>query len=323
MAKNYTQAQLSRALAADRLDEAEPANPRIQALAGNSLGIVAVPDRPGFIYCRLNGDSNRTTVARCADLPVAGTTIYVQKLRSGLPGISSSYEVVAVSGGALASSNVSLTSPIGTAQNLQAALDYLNNWISVINDGLGGWGTGAWGGAPNWGGGSRALTRKQPLNLWPMQGYKDTPSAGDVHWSINHLAGPATIVWRAGSNLTYKWVQANGTIPQDFARNLVIKARLKVVTGGSATNLTQWQFYCGIFADGSDETWNVSNPDTLGTNVIGTTWKTITLKSLATLPAGMGAGSYVACNFGIGANTVTLASDIYLADLWMEYDAAF
>lgn len=306
-------------------DDRQPANPRVQALTGNAVGLVAIPDRSGYIYVRLNGDTNRTTVARVKEVPPANVWVYVQRLRSGVSGISTSYEVVGLVPGTVLSANVTLNQPIGGNSTVQAALDYLYQQIAALGGGLGAWGQGGFseygfGGqiSPN-----RRMTRRAPLQLWPLNGNLDTPGAGDVYWSSNYLAGPATIVWRAGTGLTYKWVQATGTIPQDFARDLVIKARVKVRAGGSDHDLANWQFYFGIYNDGDGEAWNISGPDTLPSTGVSTVWKTLVLKSIPTLPSTTGPGSYMSCNFGIGANSITTTSDIYLGDLWAEYTAAY
>jgi hypothetical protein len=129
-------------------------------------------------------------------------------------------------------------------------------------------------------------------------------------------------VWRTGSGLTNRWVQATGTIPNDFANSLSLKARMKVAAGGSTQNLQNWQLYLGVFNDGDSEVWNIAGPDTFGSLSLGTTWQTITLKNVS-MPTAHGVNSYVACAWGIGANSITTTSDIYLGDLYFEYVATY
>lgn len=125
-----------------------PANPKLLALAGNAVGVVQIPDRPGFIYVRISGDASRCTAARCLITPPpANTAVYIQKQR---PGQASPYEVIATAGSAYAST-ILLDQGIGPGSDVQSAIEYLNAQLETVLTYIGAWGMDGWGSAP-WGG---------------------------------------------------------------------------------------------------------------------------------------------------------------------------
>lgn len=148
-----TRLQRTRVLFEAMEHEQEPNNPLLYALAGNVAGVIAVPDRPGYIYIRLNGDAQRLTVAKSGLLPPRDIGIFVRKRRGRQPG---PYEMVGYAGYSVASS-VLLDQPIGPGSDLQSTLVWLDEQIGAITDQLTGWGVGGWG-ASAWGGGNAPQT---------------------------------------------------------------------------------------------------------------------------------------------------------------------
>jgi hypothetical protein len=170
---------------------------------------------------------------------------------------------------------------------------------------------------------AKVATRRESLQLWPLNGAKDTPAAGDVVWALNAGGGPAAIRWKStGTTVTNRWVQATGSIPMDYASGLSIKMRVKVVDGGASQNLQAWQYYVQICNDAYGDTWNVAAPSAFGSTTIGTAWTTITIAT-PIMPGGTGAGSHVALNIGPGATAVSWSSDILLGDIWLEYTPSY
>ena len=166
-------------------------------------------------------------------------------------------------------------------------------------------------------------SRRVSLQLVPLHGDKSSPAAGDVVWAIVGGGGPGAVKWKStGSSVTNRWVQATGRIPQDYKSGLSIKARLKVVDGGTSQDIQNWQIYLQIANDGAADTWNVWSPLSLASITIGTTWQTVELTA-PTLPGGTGAGSHVAVNFGVGSVGRTWGSDIILGDIWLEYTSVY
>lgn len=149
--QTFTRRIQTRQLSNDLFDTRQPANPLIQALTANAAGVTSVPGRDGYIYVRINADDDRTTVARTANDLVPNVWVYIRNIKPGLPGSSTSYEVVGYAPGVLISNLVNLSTPLGGTDNLQTLLEQLQNQISTLQGQLGGWGYAPWG-TGKWGG---------------------------------------------------------------------------------------------------------------------------------------------------------------------------
>lgn len=166
---------------------------------------------------------------------------------------------------------------------------------------------------------AKLSTRRVALHLDPQN--QNATGAGNCVWNVMAGGGPAPVRWQAGTT-TFKWLAYYGQVPSDFTGSLVIKARLKVVDGGSSQNIQNWQSYLDVYMDGEDNTFSVANPDTFGSTSIGTTWQTVTIKSVS-MPGSNGAGSNIYGYFGPGANSVTWGSDLLCGGVWAEYTSAY
>lgn len=168
---------------------------------------------------------------------------------------------------------------------------------------------------------AKLATRRVPLMLDP-QHQNDTAPAGACVWSVVAGGGGAVVRWKSATSQTYRWLAYYGHVPADYTGSLVIKARLKVVDGGSSVNIQNWQSYLDVYMDGEDNSFSVANPDTFGSTSIGTTWQTVTIKSVS-MPGSNGAGSNIYGYFGPGGTAVTWGSDVLCGGVWCEYDAAY
>ena len=162
-------------------------------------------------------------------------------------------------------------------------------------------------------------TRRVSMQLAPQHGFTD--GAGNVVYSVAAGGGASAVRFRStGTGVTYRWLGAWCQVPQDWQSGTTgaVKVRLRAASG--TVNIQNWQVYIANNSEGGSEVWNVAGPDTFGSTSIGTNWTTITLKAVtsATLTA---AGQHIAVNFGPGANSVTWAADVIVADMWFEYTA--
>jgi hypothetical protein len=87
------------------LSNFEPVHKYIPGTLGDAVGTVNVPNRSGYVYVRLFGDSTRTVRAQnMGVLPIAETTVWVEQL--GSPGTRERYRVAKVDNSGLALSGV-------------------------------------------------------------------------------------------------------------------------------------------------------------------------------------------------------------------------
>ena len=164
-------------------------------------------------------------------------------------------------------------------------------------------------------------TRRVSMQLVPQHGYTD--AAGNVVWTVATAGGPSAVRFRStGAGVTYRWLAAWCQVPQDWQAGTggAVKVRLRAASG--TVNIQNWQVYIANNSEGGGEVWNVAGPDTFGSTSIGTSWTTLTLKAVTTTTL-TAAGQHIAVNFGVGANSVTWAADLIVAELWFEYTSTY
>lgn len=139
-----------------------PANTKVSAMAGNAGGVVAVSDRPGYIYARLGGDADRLVIAKSA-MGIPAAHQYISLIESK-PGKLGSYEVTDFnpvgslgSPGYIYASQVLLQPTVAGLPSAQSAIEYLNDQVTLIQSFVGGWGSPEWGNS-GWGGNSPGTT---------------------------------------------------------------------------------------------------------------------------------------------------------------------
>lgn len=77
------------------LSKYEPARVFVPGTLGNAVGVVEVPDRSGYIYVRLLGETERTVRARNVGVPVvADASVWVELM--GSPGDRERYRVTPI-----------------------------------------------------------------------------------------------------------------------------------------------------------------------------------------------------------------------------------
>jgi hypothetical protein len=166
------------------------------------------------------------------------------------------------------------------------------------------------------------VTRRTPLQLIPSA--IDNQTAGNCVFNITAAgAGPASVRWLStGSNVTNKWLAATGQIPMDYWRpgSIYLKARMRAAASLSITN---WQLYLTTLEDGNGDTWYIAGPDTIATIALTTNYQTIVLKNNPGLPASTKPGSFISVSFGPGGTATSGAHDVYLADMWLEYQSKY
>jgi len=125
-----------------------PDNPKLYALAGSQGGVVAISDRPGFIYARINGDATRTVMVKLqgVDTPNAGDALLIQKQRTD---INAPY--VVLSGTSVRQAvSVNLSTPVQAQPTVDGAVIAVNNAVTQIQSAASGWNLAGFGQA-GWG----------------------------------------------------------------------------------------------------------------------------------------------------------------------------